>query len=169
MTDPTPRPELTAERARELLHYDPETGVLTWRITRGTARAGSVAGYLSAKGYLQVGIDGRLHYGHRLAWLLAYGAWPEHLVDHVNNDRADNRLRNLRAATNAENLQNRRGPQVNSRSGYIGAHWHKAAGRWHAAIKANGRSRSLGYYDTAEAAHAAYVEAKRALHPFGTL
>lgn len=90
-------------------------------------------------------------------------------IDHINGDRADNRIANLRQATTAENSQNERGPRAHATSGFLGVGWHAQQSRWRARITVNGKRRHLGLFDTPEAAYAAYVEAKRALHPFSTL
>lgn len=93
---------LTAERLRELLSYDPETGWFTWRVTRssnGRADAGSRAGALRSDGYRHVTVDQHKYKEHRLAWLYMTGKWPEADLDHKNNTRDDNRFSNLRAAS----------------------------------------------------------------------
>jgi hypothetical protein len=164
MADPDRKP-LTAERLRELLHYDPETGVFT-RIARvrGT-RPGAVAGSMTSKGYRQVRIDGRQYQAHRLAWLYMTGEWPADQIDHRDGDPANNRFDNLRAATHAENQQNR-APPKNSTSGLIGASWQQRSRRWVAQIDAGGRQVYLGLFDTPEEAHAAYLSAKARLHAF---
>ncbi len=159
----------TLERVSELLAYDPGTGILTRRVPRGGQRAGAVAGNPNSWGYLLVGIDGRQYSAHRIAWLLTHGSWPGGEIDHINGDRTDNRIANLREATVSENQQNQRGPQANNASGYLGVYWNKQRRQWRACIRVDGRTRHLGGHDTAEAAHAAYLAAKRALHPFGTI
>lgn len=113
---------------------------------------------------------GREVYEHRVIWEAANGPIPAGMViDHVNGDRADNRLENLRTGTQAQNCQNRQGPQKNCGSGLIGAYFHKHSGRWHSRIQVRGKTTSLGYFDTAEEASAAYIAAKRKLHEFCTL
>jgi hypothetical protein len=162
VTVPVP---VTAERLRDALDYDPDTGWFTWRATRGRAKAGARAGRLNANGYWEIGVDGRLHQAHRLAWLYVHGAWPADQIDHVNGVRDDNRIANLREATAAQNLQNLPMRRTNT-SGFIGASWSRRTGRWLAQIKVGGKARNLGLYDTAQAAHEAYVAAKAELHTF---
>jgi hypothetical protein len=100
---------LTAERLRELLHYDPDTGVFTWLRVKGRrVRVGALSGKANGGGYFQIGVDGRIYYAHRLAWLYVHGEWPVASIDHVNCDRCDNRLANLRPATKAQNAANAR-------------------------------------------------------------
>jgi hypothetical protein len=108
---------LTAERVRELLEYDADTGILRWRVRRGTVVSGRIAGHLDAKGYMALGIDGRLYRLHRVVWLHVYGAWPTQEIDHINRVRHDNRLANLRDVSRLVNARNKgtptaRGPKV---------------------------------------------------------
>lgn len=161
---------LTAERLRELLHYDPETSLFTWRNDAGRwgrIKAGSVAGSPNEDGYIRIGIDGGLYRAHRLAFLYMTGAWPTADVDHKFGIRSDNRWSEIRDATHAQNLQNRRSPQANSKSGLLGVSWHN--GRPRAQIRVGGIPVHLGYFDTPELAHAAYLEAKARHHEFQTL
>ena len=166
MTDS--KQELTAERLREVLNYDAETGIFTWLArTRNRVAVGDVAGSPDRYGYLRIKIDGRIHSAHRLAWLYVHGEWPKDQLDHINGIRTDNRITNLREATNAENGHNRRKPHSNNTTGYLGV--KRDRGRFQALIRLDGKQRYLGLFDTPEAAHAAYLEAKRRLHPFGNL
>lgn len=162
--------KLTAERLRELFRYDPETGQFTRRVAigrHGCFVAGSVAGSLKKCGYIYVCVDHISHRAHRLAWLYVTGHWPADQIDHMDGDRTNNRIANLREATNAENRQNERKARRSSKSGLLGV---TASGRrWRACIKLDGRTRQLGRFSTPEAAHMAYLAAKAELHPFGTL
>ena len=157
--------DLTAERLRELLHYDPETGVFTWRVNRGrTAKAGSQAGS-PHDGYVQITVDGREYKAHRLAWLYVHGVWPVGQIDHRFGIRNDNRIGELRDVTPSVNSQNQRiAKRSNKSSGLLGAYWHNVSNKWMAHIGVAGKKIHLGMFDTAEAAHAAYIEAKRRLH-----
>jgi hypothetical protein len=94
---------LTAERLREILGYDPETGLFTRLVRTGRIRAGEVAGTAHSRGYRSIVIDGRVYLSHRLAWLYVHGEWPPEQIDHINRNRADNRLVNLRAAKQSQN------------------------------------------------------------------
>lgn len=158
---------LTRERLLEVLDYDRESGVFRWkRRLSNRAAAGAVAGSPhSLERYIIIGIDGRLYRAHRLAWLWCFGVWPGPQVDHVDGDRQNNRIANLRACTGHTNLQNlRHGHADGSGGGLLGVSWREHAKKWVATIYVDGRSRHLGYRDTAEQAHALYVEAKRRLH-----
>lgn len=150
---------ITAERLRELLEYSPDTGFFRWRKTkRGNMVAGKVAGTRNkALGYIIICVDDCDYYGHRLAWLYAYGSLPS-VIDHINGIRSDNRLSNLRAATAAENSRNI-GVRSDSQSGLKGV--RRVGNVWRASIKINGRVRHLGYHKTMEEAARAYGVAAR--------
>lgn len=158
------KPLPPVEYIRGLLDYDPETGEFRWKVTRGgKAPKGALAGCLSGDGYRRIMVEGQNLFAHRLAWYMATGEDPAAMqVDHINGDRADNQLRNLRLATHAENLHNSAGWR--KRDGYKGAYQAHSTGRWEARIMARGQKRHLGTYDTAEEAHAAYVTAAKELH-----
>jgi len=160
---------LTAARAREALEYDPETGLFKWKVrTRnGTVSPGDKAGHIGQRGYVQIRLDGRQHAAHRLAWLIVSGTEPEGQIDHVNGIKIDNRFCNLRDVSVSENQHNRRSPQANNKSGFLGV--SKRGTKWRASIKANGKLVHVGLFDTPEYAHSAYVEAKRRLHSGNTL
>lgn len=161
---------LTADRLRYLFDYDPDTGVFTRRVTvTHNARAGDVAGSPTSAGYLSIWVDGKAYLAHRLAVLYMTGEWPKSEVDHRDTNRRNNRWNNLRDATGIENATNRRKPRPNTRSGYIGVKASATPGKWRADIKVGGRYRNLGTFTSPEEAHAAYVKAKRQLHPFSTL
>lgn len=157
--------ELTAERLRELLHYDPETGVFTRLVARQAYPVGSVAGYQGTNGYIRVGLDGKSYRAHRLAWLYVYGRWPQDEVDHVDGVRSNNMFANLRECSRSENNQNRTAYACNA-EGLLGVTWHRASKAWVAQIKVEGRTTHLGRFDTPKQAHAAYLAAKQQLHTF---
>ena len=109
-----PRLDLTAEKLHSILHYDPATGQFTWkwringRMRPDPRCLGKIAGTKNKSGYVAIGIDGKLYRAGRLAWLYFYGSWPTNTIDHINHDRTDNRICNLRDITNAENVRHRR-------------------------------------------------------------
>lgn len=138
--------------------YDPETGTLTWLASFGKAAAGNPAGTLTTKGYLAVTVLGRRYLAHRLAWLLTYGELPSVQIDHINGVKTDNRLSNLRLATNSQNHGNR-GPSRASTSGVKGVYWWKTGRKWKAQLTHQGRSHFIGYFSTKEDA-AAHAEAE---------
>lgn len=155
---------LTAERLRELLSYDPETGVFDRRQKNAWNARGS-AGAKTCRGYVILSVDGKRYFAHRLAWLHVYGRWPKQFIDHINGCRGDNRIANLREADCALNLENQRVARSdNQSSGVLGVHWSAYHGKWKAHIRVNGRLRHLKYCSTIEEAQAVYVAAKRRLH-----
>ena len=162
--------DLTAARLRELLHYNPDTGVFTWRFGRPKAAAGAVAGCTKPDGYIVIGVDGFLYRAHRLAWLYMMGAWPSNYVDHINGTPSDNKWANLRDVRQETNLQNqRRATGKNKTSGLLGVCFHKRMNKWHAQIKVSGKQHTVGYFESPEEAGEAYLEAKRQLHPGCTI
>ena len=157
---------ITQKRLKSLLTYDPDTGEFRWRIRRSNrAPKGSIAGCRDRYGYIVIRLDDTLYKAHRLAWLYCYGAWPVKNLDHINQTPGDNRIANLREADQHENNQNRR-VQRNSQSGVTGVSLHKASQRWHARIHTRDGCRSLGYYDTKEAAAQARRAAELEIYPF---
>ncbi len=156
--------ELTVERLKELVNYDPDTGLFQWAIARRKCRKGAVAGCVMKHGYVGIRIDNFLYTSHRLAWFYAYGVWPADQIDHINNDRADNRLVNLREATNIANSHNRKKSTRNT-SGFTGV--RRENSKWQASIKINYKTVRIGLFNTPEEASAAYQEAKQRLHHFG--
>lgn len=150
---------LQADRLRELLHYDPDTGIFRWLVASANRiKINSVAGTKSSKGYLRIQIDRKIYPAHRLAWVYVYGAWPKGFIDHINRDRADNRLCNLRDATASENMRNC-GVRKNNTSGYKGVSYWAHKKLWAAQIRLNNKNTLLGMFDTPEAAAAAYKTA----------
>ena len=155
MTKPNKFP-FSPEELRELLDYDPEAGKLTWKVqTSSRALAGEEAGSLESRGYRQIRIRGVRYPAHRLAWYYIYGVEPKEYLDHINGERDNNRLENLREATHAQNLRNR-GKLPNNTSGFKGVHWDRRDKKFVAKCRVNGKRHHLGYHDTAEAAHEAY-------------
>ena len=158
---------LTAERLKEVLNYDPETGVFTWakktcsKVTVGKV-AGCVAKFTSGGPYRVIRIDRTLHLAHRLAWLYQTGHWPTHELDHINLDGLDNRFSNLRVATRAQNQRNV-GLSKRNTSGVKGVYFDKRDQKWVADIHAGRRVR-LGSFKTLEAAKLAYANAADRLH-----
>lgn len=157
---------MTAQRVREVLSYDPETGVFTWAVHRSPkARRGDVAGSIYSNGYRVIGLDNRVMLAHRLAWLYVNGVMPTMHIDHINGDKTDNRIANLRDVSRTANMQNRSRVHVDKVScNLLGATWDKTWGNWKAQLQSKGKTIYLGRYKTAEEAHLAYMEGKRRLH-----
>jgi hypothetical protein len=154
---------ITAERLREVLHYDQETGEFRWKVRRHGVRLGAVAGCIDARGYWSIKIDRRTYRASRLAWLYMTGEWPKLLIDHDNNVSSDNSWENLREASDAQNQWNSRKPRTNT-SGAKGVTWRSDAGKWQAQICVNYRHVYLGLFDDISEAAAAYVAASEKYH-----
>lgn len=146
---------LTAERLREVLTYDPETGAFRWlaKPTNGVQK-GAAAGYVKSDGYVGVTIDGHAYAAHRLAFLWMTGLWPEKHVDHKNRIKTDNRWENLRDASRSQNLGNQK-LHSNNRSGAKGVWFDRRLKKWRAGCA----DKYLGCFETMDAARAAYQEA----------
>ena len=157
-------------RLRDIFDYNPETGVLVWLDGR---QKGLAAGSTDARGYCQVSVgsrDDRLRtHVHQVAWAYMTGEWAPHDIDHINHDKSDNRFCNLRALSRSLNQQNQIRGHSGSLTGLLGVVPNRKTGRYMARIHVNGKSKQVGTFGTPEEAHAAYVEAKRRLHPACTL
>lgn len=162
------KPKHTLEQVAKKLRYECQTGLIYWT-TRPCPNVfpGDVAGTKKSNGYLQICIDGQLYKAHRLAWLLHYGEWPKENIDHINGDRSDNRISNLRDVDQFINMQNQRKGSSRNKSGLLGVSPWK--GRWKAEIFVSGKKKYLGLFDTANEAHAAYLNEKRGAHAGCTL
>ena len=153
---------LSSPRLHDVVSYDAATGAMTWAESAGSKVAGASVGRLLKAGYLRTRIDGQDHYVHRLAWLYFYGKWPRNLIDHIDGDKTNNRIGNLRDVTGVVNQQNRRRARSDSTSGLIGA--KKTKDHWTASIRIDGKDYFLGRHDTPEKASEAYLAAKRRNH-----
>lgn len=145
--------------------YNPDDGTFRWKRTSLIRQRFHLqrAGSHRADGYVYITLAGRKLLAHRLAWLMAYGELPPENIDHINMDRSDNRIANLRSASVTDNNRNRRA-QSNNTSGYKGVTFHKGTGKYHAKICVNKRRISLGYFDAAEHAALAYQKAAKEHH-----
>ena len=154
---------ITQLQLKEVLVYDPESGIFTWISTRNNFRkAGSIAGSVNKFGYIRITIDEKRYMAHCLAWLYMTGEWPKRDLDHQNLDKADNRWRNLREATRSQNIANTSLNSSNS-SGVKGVCWHRRRKLWQAAITCDGRRIHLGYFDVLAEAGSAYELASKEL------
>lgn len=146
---------MNADYLRSLVNYNPETGVMVWRertsehISRDSSRktwntryAGTKVSTIDSKGYLFVSINGKQYRLHRLAWLYVYGKHPN-IIDHINGDRLDNRISNLRDVNHQQNHMNRKRSSRNS-SGVTGVYLNKGKDIWCAQMKFNGKTYHLG-------------------------
>jgi hypothetical protein len=161
------KPPLTQERLQERLRYDEKSGAFTWRVDRGhKARVGAQAGSRHSKGYLRIAIDGRHHFSHRLAWLYVHAMWPVADLDHKDEDKANNKIANLRECVgDIDNQQNKKNPQRNNTSGVRGVTWSKKSNRWMAYIQVKKRMLHLGGFVSIEEATEARLAGVMKFHP----
>lgn len=158
------REQVTLERLREVISYDPDSGVFT-RAAKTNRRVvvGAVAGTITPDGYRKISIDGVIYCAHRLAWLYVHGRWPKLLLDHINGKREDNRIANLREVDYSQNGHGFNMYPAGS-TGYRGVTPCPRRGNtFDARIGIGGRKKYLGNFKTAEAAHEAYLKAKQRL------
>jgi len=162
---------ITQSRLKDVIGYNPVTGIFTWKITSGKAVKGKIAGSIHVcNGYYRISIKNKEYRAHRLAWLYMTGSMPTNEIDHINGIRSYNRFENLREATRSGNLQNqRKANSKNISTKLLGAAFHKPSGTYFSRIQINGAVKFIGAFETAQKAHDAYVSAKRQAHPFGML
>jgi hypothetical protein len=166
--------DVDLDEVRSLITYDAETGEFTWE-SRGsqdreskrwsTRFAGKRAGRIDSHGYRQIDMRGMTFLAHRLAFAMTYGRWPIGDIDHIDGDKTNNRISNLREATRRENMQNQT-RRSNNKSGYSGVYWRTKKKKWLAKICANGKHHHLGTFDCPHKAHQAYLAAKQRIHTF---
>ena len=151
---------ITQSALKELLKYDPDTGLFAWKNRRIGVKKSLEAGSMQKNGYFVIGIRGKKYYSHRLAWLHEKGEFPPDNIDHINGNRQDNRMCNLRAASVQQNNFNR-AAQRNNKSGYKGVCWSGIKRKWQADICLEGRHVCLGYFHSPAMAHLAYCKAAK--------
>lgn len=151
---------------KKLLRYNPDNGKFYWLATtkHGSVKAGDVAGSTMKTGYMQIKIKQKMYLQHRLAYLFTYGRWPKQEIDHINGDKSDNRIINLRDASPSLNKQNRRTASERNKTGYLGVYYCKTRDCYTAQILVDGSNKHLGAYNNPKDAHNAYVKAKRKYH-----
>lgn len=137
---------LTQERLKTLLNYDAETGVFTNKVIRTRAKIGQPAGALTSEGYTAFQIDGKKIYAHRAVWLYVYGVWPKNEIDHINQNRNDNRLCNLREADRFINAANT-GKHLTNTSGHKGVTFHSRNKKWQVQMRSRNKTFYVGQYD----------------------
>lgn len=159
---------LTQEVAQRLLDYNQETGEFKWRIKRRGVNVEKILGTDNGFGYLRITVCGKSYYAHRLAWLYVHGHMPKQEIDHINGNKSDNRIANLREATPLQNQQNKTKLQSNNKSGQPGISWHEKSNKWQVHICTCNNRQYLGIYSDIEEAKAVYAAAKKEQHPFST-
>lgn len=162
---------LTQERLKDILQYDPETGIFHWKVRQARRiRVGQIAGTTSQFGYRVISIGNKGFKAHRLAWLYVHGYMPEGiLLDHINNDPSDNRIANLRLATESQNQANS-GLRKDNTSFCKGVSYSQSRKKWVAQISSGGKRVLLGRFATLEEARDIYaVAAKQVFKEFSRL
>lgn len=150
---------ITQQRLKDLLSYDPETGVFSWTPLGRKRKHTEVAGTVDIQtGYRKIWLDGRVYYAHRLAYLCVTGSFPKELIDHKNADRDDNRWDNLRDADMSRNLFNARLRSDNT-SGYKGVSFSKVMKQWRAYLNVDGKAVVIGHFHAKKDAALAYNQA----------
>ena len=152
---------LTQERLKELFSYDEQTGLFVRKITvNHNAKEGTIAGTVNKKlGYVIISIDNNQYYSHRLVWLYMNGSFPSKQIDHINRNKSDNRICNLREVTSGQNRQNTN-LRIDNKSGAKGVFWYKSRNKWISYIRVNGKRHSLGYHENFDDAVLARKEAE---------
>jgi len=156
---------ISQEYLKERFNYDAETGLFTWKIIPAHTKVniGDIAGVVDATGYIRLSINHKPYLAHRMVWLYVYGVMPCKYMDHINLDRADNRLCNLRESTPAQNQANKSLSCKNT-SGYKGVYWDSARKYWRAAIRIDGIKKHLGCFSSKELAFKSYQDASLKIH-----
>lgn len=155
---------LTQERLKEILYYDSDMGIFTWLVSNSPrVNIGDVAGFLSDDGYSKIGIFGKQYRSHRLMWLYVYGSFPPTSLDHIDGDKLNNRVSNLRLCGHAENSRNV-GIFKSNTSGFKGVSFNKQTNKWVAQATLNNMLHYLGLFYTPEEASEAYQKFAREHH-----
>ncbi|WP_072270300.1 HNH endonuclease [Serratia marcescens] len=152
---------ISHDELKKIIHYDPDTGIFVWALNRmGGAKRGSIAGTLTPDGYVKISVKNKSVFAHRLAWFYLYGKWPSKHIDHIDRDKSNNRISNLREATRSQNGANI-GLKSHNTSGFRGVSYSKEHCKWFAQITHNGKKAFLGYYKTPELANEAYQKSAK--------
>lgn len=155
---------LTVDQLKIKLSYDPFTGIFTRLASRQKTRVGKIAGCIvGTSGYVVIYVNGKQYYAHRLAWLYVHGAWPTEYIDHIDCDKANNRITNLRECSHQENRRNNK-LQPNNNSGYKGVSWNKRKRKWVSVINHLYKQTHIGYYACPHQAAEAYNKKAIELH-----
>jgi len=152
-----PKSDICQERLHQLFVYDEQTGIFTRRISRRCAKAGSVAGCRSTDGYWQISISGSVYRAHRLAWLYAHGTWPTNQIDHIDGNRLNNRITNLRDVPQSTNMLNIHAPGSANTTGFRGVFFDRNSGTFSYSVRVKGRDGVGSGFKDAMTAHQGYL------------
>lgn len=156
------KPKPIPEKVKDLFYL--KEGVVYNKVDRSKrARKDQPAGAVNIQGYIHIGFDGKYYRAHRIAWFLHYGEQPPIILDHIDGNKTNNKISNLREATPNENQYNQKLARHNT-SGVKGVSWNKGTNKWQAHIQINGKKKNLGYYTCIEEAEQAVKEAREQLH-----
>jgi hypothetical protein len=156
--------KITQSRLFQILIYNNETGKFRWRVKASPiCKLGVDIENISREGYYRITIDGKTYMQHRLAWLYVYGVIPLEDIDHIDCDKTNNKINNLRLASCTQNARNVMKKSTN-KSGHKGVHWDKCCKKWMALIRYGGKQHYLGLFDDPKIAHDAYCKAAEKVH-----
>ena len=164
----TKRKLLTQERVRELFQYRDNGDLIRKVSTNSRAIKGGVSGCLGSNGYLSTRISGVSYLNHRIVFLYHHGVLP-HLIDHIDGNKLNNKIENLRAVSRSGNGQNQKKYQKHNKSKLLGVTFVKSHNLYRAQIKKDGIQEYLGYFKDKTAAHKAYLKRKKEIHPYSTI
>lgn len=154
---------ITQNELKELLEYNVDTGIFTWKINKSPMRSGNIAGSVAKDRYTNIQINKKIYKAHRLAWLYVYGSFPNKCIDHINGNRSDNKISNLREANHSQNGMNKK-MQSNNTSGVRGVYWNRNVKKWHAEVRLKGKRIYLGLFDSLELAELVVSETRLKYH-----
>ena len=150
---------ISQKEVLELLHYDPETGFLYWKESKNNrVKVGDRAGSLTEDGYWKVMISRKKYYAHRLIWLIIHGVFPMGQIDHINGDKLDNKIKNLRDSTIGQNQANKF-KRSGCSSQYKGVYFVKESNKWSSYISFKRKRTYLGTFDSEKEAALCYNKA----------
>ena len=150
---------LTQEYLKSILDYNSDTGIFTWKVNKSKrAKVGNIAGW-EYNGYREIEINNKKYKAHRLAWLYVNGKIPKNLIDHIDGDRSNNKISNLREATHQENSENYKIPKTN-KSGVKNVSWYKNLNKWVVSISIRKTKKTIGYFDDIELAELVAIETR---------
>lgn len=160
--------KISQSELMEEVHYSPLSGYF-YRLKSGKGkRVGDRCEVMHPSGYVRIMVLGKRYPAHHLAWLYVNGSFPKDQIDHINGNRSDNRIENLRECSCKENHQNRKS-KSGSKSKYLGVSWVGARSKWVANIKCGKEKKQIGYFDSEGGAYEAYMKEKKSMHKFNPI